>query len=133
MSSLSLAERIRSSLNASRREADRIIDEAEAQAQALDARATDVGRTLAQTQLLQLADMRGELDRNGRRIDAAHARMAESMAIASMRLVEAARDADFRPPPWPGGIGRTVEVKLSETREVTLRLAAGGEQRNERR
>lgn len=109
---------------ASRREADRIIDEAEASARSLDARASEVGRTIAQTQLARLGEMRADLDRDRRRIDAAHARLAESMAIAAMRLVEAARDADFSAPPWPGGIGRAVEIKLSETREVTLRFAS---------
>ena len=51
--------------------------------------------------------------------------LVETLAATSMRLVEIARDADFSPPPWPGGLDRIVELKLSETREVTLRL--GGE------
>lgn len=82
-------------------------------------RATDDPR-LARLSL-ELEGMR----RDQATIDAACARLAEAMAAAAQRLAEVARDADFRPPPWPGGIDRTVEIRLSETREVTLRMGAG--------
>ena len=59
-------------------------------------------------------------------VDAASAALTEAMASTARRLAEDARDADFSPPDWPGGIDRTVEIRLSETREVTLRLAGGG-------
>ena len=122
---LSLAEQIRGSLDASRREADRILAEAEARTRELGARAAGVERNVATAQLARLGQLRAELDGGQQRIDAATVRLVETMAAASIRLVEAARDADFSIPPWPGGIGRTVEIKLSETREVTFRFAAG--------
>ena len=77
----------------------------------------------------RLARLSLELDgmrRDQETIDAACARLAETMATAAQRLAEVAREADFSPPPWPGGIDRTVEIRLSETREVTLRMAARG-------
>ena len=121
----SLAEQIRGSLEASRREADRIIAEAEARAREVQVRAAGVERNVASAQLARLQAMRVQLDSNQQRIDAGYVRLVETMAGASIRLVQAARDADFGLPPWPEGIGRTVEIKLSETREVTFRFARG--------
>jgi hypothetical protein len=121
----SLAEQIRGSLNASRREADRLLVEAEARTRALSERAAGVERNVANAQLVRLRSLRAELDAGQERIDSATVRLVETMAATSIRLVEAARDADFSIPPWPGGIGRTVEIKLSETREVTFRFATG--------
>lgn len=121
----SQAEQIRGSLETGRREADRILLAAEAQARAAQARGADVERNVAATQLLKLEAMRAQLESNQQRIDEGCVRLVEMMALASMRLLEAARQADFSLPPWPGGIGRTVEIKLSETREVTFRFARG--------
>jgi len=121
----SLAAQIRGSLDASRREADRLLAEAEARTRELQARAAGVEHNVATAQLVRLRKLRAELDSGQERIDAATVRLVETMAAASIRLVEAARDADFSLPPWPGGIGRTVEIKLSETREVTFRFARG--------
>lgn len=82
-------------------------------------------RSFREARLSQLRGVRDELQRDRRTIDAAGAGLAEAMAAASLRLAEAARDADFSPPAWPRGIDRTIEVKLSQTREVTLRMARG--------
>lgn len=129
----SLSEQIRGSLSASRDEVDRIIAAAEERAHAVNARAAGVERALAETQLARLAELHSELVRNGQRIDAGYAMLAETMATASVRLAEAARDADFTAPPWPEGIGRTLEVKLAETREVTLRFSSGAPASDQRR
>lgn len=129
----SLSDRILGPLSRSRDEADRIIADARERARALNAGEAGVERALAETQLARLAELRSELDRNRRRIDAGYARLAETMATASSRLAQTARDADFSPPPWPGGIGRTVEIKLAETREVTLRFTRGAPASDERR
>ena len=91
----------------------------------MQSRAAGVERNLATSQLARLQELRAELDGNQERIDAAYVRLVETMAAASIHLVKAARDADFSIPPWPGGLGRTVEIKLSETREVTFRFARG--------
>ena len=128
----SLAEQIRGSLSASRDEAERIIADAEERARAVNAGAAAMERAAVETQLARIAALRSELDRNRGRIDAGYARLAEAMATAAARLAEAAHNADFTAPPWPGGIGRTVEIRLAETREVTLRFTSGASASDER-
>ena len=91
------------SLNASRREADRLLAEAEARTRQMRRRAAGVERNVATSQLARLQQLRAEIDGDQERIDAAYVRLVETMAAASIRLVEAARDADFSIPPWPGG------------------------------
>ena len=72
----------------------------------------------------RLASLRDELRRDQETIDLGCVQLAEAMASSCLRLAAAAREADFSPPEWPPGIERTLEVKLSETREVTLRMDA---------
>ncbi len=55
-------------------------------------------------------------------IEHGYAALTEAMAVSARRLAAAAQEADFSPPPWPAGIGRTIEVRLAQTREVTFRL-----------
>ena len=83
-------------------------------------------RRLADRRLAQLRALRADLERDRSRLDTAYAELVEAMAAASERLLEGAREADFSPPPWPGGIGRTVEIRLSQTREITFRLGREG-------
>lgn len=73
---------------------------------------------------------RDRIEQASREIRASHgsigartARLVELMAVASERLVQHAREADFSPPPWPGESSEIVEIKLSQTQEVTFRIA----------
>lgn len=115
-------EHFRRSLSATRREADEIIAAAEVRARDMHDRAIEVERSLAESQIARLVEIRSELRHDQRRIDAGFARLAESMATVSVRLAQAARETDFSVPPRAGGIARTVEFKLSETREVSVRI-----------
>lgn len=88
-------------------------------------RADRIELNLTRSQLARLSEIRADIERNRRRIDAAYVTLSRGMAATSARLVDVARHADFSPPKWPDGIQRTVEIKLSETREVTLRYEGG--------
>jgi len=117
-------ERLRDSLIATRDNADRMLAEAQENAARLSALAADTDRALGDARLARLHDLRSEADAQAHELSGAYAGMAEAMAGAAGRLVTIAREADFSIPPWPAGIGHTIEVKLSETREVTIRVAS---------
>jgi hypothetical protein len=53
-----------------------------------------------------------------------YAALADALAASARKLAAAAAEADFSPPPWPEGIERTIEIKLSQTREISFRLGA---------
>ena len=116
-------ERLRASLLATREDADRMMREAEEHAARLSALAADTDRALANARVARLDDMRAHADAQKREVSVAYAGMAEAMAGAAGRLVTIAKETDFSIPPWPAGIGHTIEVKLSETREVTVTIA----------
>lgn len=120
-----LTGEIRDSLAASRARADRILAAAESQARALSEMAAETDRALIEARMRRLSDLRTEVEEHQRRIEAAYAAMAEAMAKVTARLAEAAREADFSIPPWPGGIRTALELKLSETREMTIRIERG--------
>ena len=117
-------EQLRASLLATREEADRMLLDAEEHATRLSSLAADTDRALTNARLARLDGLRAEADARQRDVSVAYAGMAEAMAGAAGRLVSVAREADFSIPPWPAGIGHTIEVKLSETREVTVRIAS---------
>lgn len=119
-----LLAKIRDSLASGRAEADALLDAAEVEARALTEMATVADRALAEARLQRLWALRDEIDAHQRQIEAAFVAMAEAMAATALRLAQLAREADFSPPPLRGGIGHAFEVKLSQTREVTLRVAA---------
>jgi hypothetical protein len=121
-----LSEQIRASLVASRDEADRILVEAERKAAELTELAGDADRALMRARLQRLTQLRVQIEGQQARIESTRAAMTEAMAVASMRLAEIARNADFSIPPWPSGIRRTVEIKMAETREVTFRIETSG-------
>jgi hypothetical protein len=128
-----LSEQIRASLVAGRDEADRVLVEAERKAAELSELAGEADRALIGARLERLAQLRAQIDGQRAQIESAYAAMAEAMAVASMRLAEIARNADFSIPPWPSGIRRTVEIRLAETREVTFRIeTSGGDQTDAR-
>ena len=97
--------------------------DAEEHAARLSALAADTDRALASARVARLDDIRAHADAQKREVSIAYAGMAEAMAGAAGRLVTIAKETDFSSPPWPAGIGHTIEVKLSETREVTVTIA----------
>lgn len=103
--------------------AEEILAQASRQALALGEEASRLDRELARARLARIARLREQIVSDQASINASTVRMAELMALTSERLLEHARNADFSPPPWPEGIGRVIEIKLSETREVTFRIA----------
>ncbi len=126
-----LTGEIRDSLAASRAQADRILDAAESHARSLTEMAAETDQALIDARVRRLRNLRTEIEEHQERIEAAYVAMAEAMAKVAVRLTEAARDADFSIPPWPGGIRTALELKLSETREMTIRIerehpASGG-------
>ena len=120
------SEQIRATLDAGRGEADRIVEVAERKAAELTALAGEADRALAAARIERLRDLQRQIQGQQHRIETAYAATAEAMAVAALRLTAAARDADFSSPPWPSGIGRTVEIRLAETREVTFRIETAG-------
>jgi hypothetical protein len=123
----STVKQIRASLAASHEEGERILARTAAEVRAIDAEAQRTVRGLAEQRLRQIDELRAALLQHSREVELAYARMIEALAATSMRLVEITREADFGPPAWSGGLPRTVELKLRETREVTMRFSEGGE------
>lgn len=117
-----LTGEIRDSLASSRAQADRMLAAAEAHARALTEMAAETDQALIEARLRRLTNLRAEIEEHQERIEAAYVAMAETMARVASRLAEAARDADFSIPPWPDGIRTALELKLSETREMTIRI-----------
>ena len=124
----SIVDEIRGSLAASRRQADGILARAGEEARRIEADAPAEVRRRAQARLDEIEQLRASIDHHAGAIEFAYVAMVESMAATSARLLQLAREADYSSPEWPGGIPRTVELKLSETREmtVTLRREGGG-------
>lgn len=117
-----LTGEIRDSLAASRAQADQILAVAESHARALTEMAAETDQALIDARVRRLRNLRAEVEEHQARIESAYVAMAEAMARVAERLAEAARDADFSIPPWPGGIRTAFELKLSETREMTIRI-----------
>ncbi len=118
-----LAGQIRSALSASRDDAERILQAAESRATELSGMAASTDRALAQARIERLESLRAEIDHHHERIVLAYVAIAEAMAAAAEQLAAAARDADFENPAWQERIRGTLELKLTETREVTVRIS----------
>lgn len=114
---------IQGKLAAAQERAEEILAQATQSALELGEEATRLDWELARVRLARIAGLREQIESDRASIESSTVRMAELMALTSERLMEHARDADFSPPPWPDGIGRVLEIKLSETREVTFRIA----------
>jgi len=119
---VSVSEEIRASLVAKRRQADRVLADAERRADELAGLAGDADRALAAARIDRLRDLQRQIQAQQQRMQSAYAELAEAMALSAQRLAAIARDADFSIPAWPEGIRRTVEIRLAETREVTFRI-----------
>jgi hypothetical protein len=122
----SAVEQIRDRLVAARVQAAGVLARAAADARAIEAEADGELRDLAEQRLAEIEQLRRAIDDHSRAIEGAYARMVESMAETAMGLLTVSREADFSPPPWAGGIPRMLELRLSETREVTVRLPIRG-------
>ena len=85
----------------------------------------------AERRLSRLAELCKEIDHHSRHLEGAYTDMLDSLAARMMRLSEIARTADFSPPEWPVGAEHNVEIKLSETRELTLRLSRNRRRQND--
>jgi hypothetical protein len=118
--------KIRASLTRGRAEADALLDAAEQEAHTLSQMADATDRALAEARLERLRALRAEIETHQRQIEAAFVAMSEALATAALRLTLIAREADFSPPPLRGGITHAFELKLSQTREVTFRVAPTG-------
>lgn len=119
-------ERIRATIDAGRDDADRIVAVAAREAGRIVALASGGERASASARLEHLRDLRVQIADQQRRIDRGYAALVETMAATSMRLAEVARNADFSALPQPSGLGRTVEVRLAQTREISFRVEPGG-------
>ncbi|GIK78190.1 MAG: hypothetical protein KJ006_10105 [Thermoleophilia bacterium] len=115
-------ERIRATIDAARGDADRIVAIAAREANRIVAVAEGADRALATARVERLRALGREIEDQQQRIQSGYAGMVEAMAASTSRLVEAARDADFTSPTGPSTLGRTVEVRLAQTREITLRF-----------
>ena len=120
-------ERIEATIDTARRDGERIVAIAAREAHRIVAVAEAAGRALAAARIEQLRDLGREIEARQRLIDDGYATMIEAMAATSNRLVEATRDADFSSPPGPAARGRTVEVKMAQTREITFRFDPAGD------
>lgn len=116
--SSSAFDRIRTSLEESRIAADRILADAERRAEELEARVSTDAQAMARQRHAEVVRIRGAAAADVDRIDEDFARLTEAMATVSIRLIEAARRADFSPPPGPSQSESAFEARLSETRET---------------
>lgn len=114
---------MRAVLATRRDEADQILAAAESRAQTLSDLASESDHAFARARIDHLHHLRAEIESHQERIEHAYAAMAEAMASAAMQLTLAARSADFSIPSWPEGIRSSFELKLTETREMTIRVA----------
>lgn len=115
-------ERIRATIDAGRGDADRIVAIAAREANRIVAVAEGADRALAAARVERLRALGREIEDQQRRIQSGYAAMVEAMAASTTRLVEAARDADFTSPAGTSPLGRTVEIRLAQTREIRLRF-----------
>ena len=104
-----------------------MLDFGQRRARAAEADAEGEVDALTRARLAQLEGLRDSIDRSRREIDLGYARLLEALAGAASRLVEITLEADFSPPQWQAGLGRTLELKLSETRELTVRFTPAAE------
>jgi hypothetical protein len=118
-------ERIGATIERGRADADRIVAVATREGERRIAAAVSTGGSLAGARIEVLQDLRRQIEDQQRRIEDGYATMLEAMATTAARLAAAARNADFSVPRRPSGLGRTVEVRLAQTREITFRIEPG--------
>lgn len=127
-----VGERIRATINAGRVDADRIVAVAVHEAGRRIEDASEGDHALATARIERLRDLRRQIEDQDRRIRSRHAALIEAMARCSVRLAEATRGADYSNPPRPIGLGRTVEIRLAQTREIRFRIESEGEAGHDR-
>jgi hypothetical protein len=122
----SAVEQIRDRLATARAQADGVLVRAAADARKIETEADGELRDVAEQRLAEIEEVRRTIVEQSRAVEGAYARLVESMAETAMELLTISREADFSPPSWSGGIPWVVELRLSETREVTVRLPIRG-------
>ena len=118
-------ERIQATIEGGRADGDRIVAVAVREGERRIAGAVSASSSLAVGRVELLQDLRRQIEDQQRRIEDGYVTMLEAMATTATRLADAARDADFSVPRRPSGLGRTVEVRLAQTREITFRIEPG--------
>lgn len=126
----STVQQIRDRLARAREQADVVLARAAAEAREIEGGADAELRERVEERIGKIEALRSAIDEQSRAVEGAYVRMVECMAATSMQLLAAAREADFSAPAWPGGIPRAVELKLSETREVSVRVPLRDARRN---
>jgi hypothetical protein len=119
------SERIEATIERGRADADRIVAVAAREGERRIEAAAGAGGDLANGRVELLRDLRRQIEDQQRRIEDGYVTMLEALATTAARLAAAARDADFSVPRRPSGLGRTVEVRLAQTREITFRIEPG--------
>lgn len=109
---------------ASRRQAsEQLLAEARAGAERVTAETELALERLSLLQLARLRELRASLRSRSDEIELGYARLAEAFAGVSARLLRDAAEADYSAPEWPQGLAGKIELRLTETRELTLTLA----------
>ena len=119
-------ETFEAAIEAGRRDGDRIVAVASADAVRLMTFADREVRNAAFARVQVLRDLRADLLQHQCRIDRGLVTLVEALAETGARLTTAAREADFSNTPMGSPLHRTVEVRLAQTREISLRLGASG-------
>jgi hypothetical protein len=120
-------ERIQATIESGRADADRIVAVASREGERRIEAAAAANSSLASARVEALRDLRRQIEDQQQRIEDGYATMLEAMAMTATRLAAAARSADFSVSRRPSGLGRTVEVRLAQTREITFRIEPGRE------
>lgn len=124
MSTSSALEQTTAALAESRRRSWWLQERAAGRGAEIGREAELAAHQLALLRVRALRELRAAIEHHAREIDLAHARMVETLAELSRRLAQIAAEADFSPPPLPPGLERTVELRLTETRELALRIGS---------
>lgn len=103
-------------LRASREQADLLLERAAADASRIERDGAARAREQARERLREIESLRAAIAEHAEQAELASIRLAEAMAASAAKLVEAARDADFSPPPWPGHPGAPVPAPKERTR-----------------
>jgi hypothetical protein len=104
-------------------EGDRLVEAAVYRATVLARLAAETDRAMIEARIGRLLAVRHELAAHRDRVQAGYASVVELLARVSERLAAAAASAAW-PEPGPNREPgrRTIEMRLAQTREVTLRL-----------
>lgn len=121
-------DRIKSTLSASRNEADRILVAARREAAEIERHAGGETGSLARAKLREIDEIRREVSHHADQIELGLAGLIEALVERANVVIELSRHVDATPPQWQGGsYQRMIELKLEQTREMTIRLPRGAD------